>query len=126
MNGPDIAQGVGGAPRRRRAITAAAAGAGLAGAAYWSFMSPYGQTLGAFPYRARGLAGDKVVALTFDDGPNEPYTSQIAAMIADRGVAATFFQVGRCVQRHPEVTRALVLAGHVIGNHSFSHRFTRC
>lgn len=91
-------------------------------------MSPYSQALGAFPYRARATetAGAKTVALTFDDGPNEPYTSQIAALLEDRAIAATFFQVGRCVQRYPDVARALLLAGHVIGNHSYSHSFGRC
>lgn len=117
-----------GTSRRSRAFRVAAAGAGLAGAAYWTLMSPYSQTLGAFPYRANGegTEDEKTVALTFDDGPNEPYTSQIAALLADRGIAATFFQVGRCIQRHPDVTRTLVNAGHVIGNHSYSHSFTHC
>ena len=64
-----------------------------------------------------------MVALTFDDGPNEPYTSQIADILAATGIRGTFFQVGVCVQRHPETTRRLYEAGHVIGNHSFRHRF---
>lgn len=119
---------VSGALRRGRSLGVAATGAGLAGAAYWTLMSPYSQALGAFPYRAHAGRTDETetVALTFDDGPNEPYTSQIAALLEDRAIAATFFQVGRCVQRHPEVTRALEGAGHVIGNHSYSHSFGRC
>jgi peptidoglycan/xylan/chitin deacetylase (PgdA/CDA1 family) len=87
-------------------------------------MSPYSQALGTFPYRGTGPA--KVVALTFDDGPNEPYTSQIADFLGERQIKATFFQVGRAVLRHPEVTRRLVADGHVIGNHSFTHEFTNC
>lgn len=125
MSAPDPPGGVGGSHRCRTVLGAVAAG--LAGAAYWTLMSPYAQTLGAFPYRATGrVTGDNTVALTFDDGPNEPYTSQIAALLAERAIPATFFQVGRCVQRHPDVTRALVLAGHVIGNHSYTHSFSRC
>ena len=85
-------------------------------------MSSYSQALGPFPYR--GSPGRKVVALTFDDGPNEPYTSQLADFLGDRGVRATFFQVGRAVLRHPEVTRRLIRDGHVVGNHGYSHEFT--
>ncbi len=88
---------------------------------YWFFLSPYSQAFG--PYVWRGPDGERVVALTFDDGPNEPYTSQIAEILRSRGVRATFFQVGWCVERSPETTAALAADGHVIGNHSLSHRF---
>lgn len=92
--------------------------------AYWLTMSSYSQLLGRFPYRAR--TRDKIVALTFDDGPNPPYTEQIAQILQARGISATFFQVGRSVERYPATTAALVAAGHVVGNHSYSHRFGRC
>ncbi len=97
---------------------------GLTAAAYWSTMSPFSQLLGSYPFR--GSTTEKTVALTFDDGPNEPYTSVIADVLARERVRATFFQVGICVLRHPEVTARLVSDGHVVGNHSYSHRFTRC
>jgi peptidoglycan/xylan/chitin deacetylase (PgdA/CDA1 family) len=91
-------------------------------------MSPYSQSVGNFPYRLATEHDPRIksVALSFDDGPNEPYTSQIAEYLDERGIKATFFQVGTCVLRHPETARALLAAGHVIGNHSFSHRFSRC
>jgi peptidoglycan/xylan/chitin deacetylase (PgdA/CDA1 family) len=108
----------GGAP-----LALGAAAAGL-GAGYWAFMSSYAQLLGEFPYRAD--VDRPVVALTFDDGPNEPYTSQIAELLDREAVRATFFQVGRAVRTHPEVTVRLARAGHVIGHHSDSHQFTRC
>ena len=98
------------------AITAAA---GL-GWGYRRRMSETSQAAGDFPYR--GPADHRVIALTFDDGPNDPYTGALAEVLADRGVRATFFQVGRCVQRHPRRTRELASAGHLIGNHSFRHR----
>jgi len=111
-------------PRASRRIAGLAAGAAAtAGAAYWLMMSPYSQTLGPFPYR--GPAGRRLVALTFDDGPNEPYTSQLADYLDREGISATFFQVGRAVQRYPEVTTRLVSAGHVIGFHGHTHDFTR-
>jgi peptidoglycan-N-acetylglucosamine deacetylase len=108
----------------RVAAAGAAAGASAAGAGYWFCMSPYSQALGTFPYRGQGK--DRVVALTFDDGPNEPYTSEIADFLAERQIRATFFQVGRAVLRYQEVSRRLLADGHVIGNHSFTHEFTNC
>ena len=105
------------------------------GSAYRLLLSSFSQALGPFPYRSRrlGAAEDQVshrspkcIALTFDDGPNEPYTSQIADVLVSYGVRGTFFQVGRCVQRYPEVTARLARDGHVVGNHSHSHRLTRC
>jgi peptidoglycan/xylan/chitin deacetylase (PgdA/CDA1 family) len=98
---------------------------GLAAAAlvlYWVFLAPSAQVFGRYPYRSAGT--DRVVALTFDDGPNEPYTSQIAGYLGSQGIRGTFFQVGVCVERHPETTDRLVAAGHVVGNHSLTHRFT--
>ncbi len=98
-----------------------AAGA-AASAGYWLCMSPYSQVLGAFPYRGRG--DEKVVALTFDDGPNGPFTPELADFLGERSILATFFQVGRAVLRQPEITARLASEGHVIGNHGFTHEFT--
>ncbi len=97
---------------------------GLLAASYWIFMSPYSQLLGPFPYRRR--TSEPVVALTFDDGPNEPYTSQIADLLAKAGVRATFFAVGACVERHPETARRILQDGHVLGSHGYSHDVRRC
>jgi peptidoglycan-N-acetylglucosamine deacetylase len=94
--------------------------AALAGA-YWLCMSPWSQVLGRFTCRV--AAKDRVIALSFDDGPNEPYTSLIADYLREQQVTATFFQVGSCVARHPEVARRLAADGHVIANHSMTHRF---
>jgi peptidoglycan/xylan/chitin deacetylase (PgdA/CDA1 family) len=107
---------------KRPGLIAAGATAAAAGAGYWLCMSSYSQAFGPFPYR--GAPSSKVVALTFDDGPNEPYTSQIADFLGERDIRATFFQVGRAVLRHPAVTRRLVSEGHVVGNHGYTHEFT--
>jgi peptidoglycan-N-acetylglucosamine deacetylase len=88
----------------------------------WLFLAPSAQVFGRYPFRHR--REERVVALTFDDGPNEPYTSEIADFLDRRGIRATFFQVGVCVQRHPATTDRLLAAGHVVGNHSLTHRFT--
>ena len=65
--------------------------------------------------------GDRTVAFTFDDGPNPLYTSRVLDILGARGVRATFFMIGRLAQQHPDLVRAVVAAGHEIGNHSWSH-----
>lgn len=70
----------------------------------------------------RGLATDeRVVSLTFDDGPSPVYTAQILDVLARHGVKATFFVTGRHVEKYPEIARRIVAEGHDIGNHSYSH-----
>jgi peptidoglycan/xylan/chitin deacetylase (PgdA/CDA1 family) len=61
------------------------------------------------------------VALTFDDGPHPTYTDAVLDMLADAGVRATFFLVGRDVERHPQVARRIVAEGHAVGGHSYDH-----
>ncbi len=86
------------------------------------FMAPYSQIFGRYPFRGR--TAQPLVALTFDDGPNEPYTSAILDYLDTVKVRATFFHVGQCAQRHPETVKRIAASGHVIGNHSLSHRFS--
>lgn len=62
----------------------------------------------------------KVVALTYDDGPNPPDTQALLALLAQRDVRATFFLKGRNVEAFPALA-ATVAAGHEIANHSYHH-----
>jgi peptidoglycan-N-acetylglucosamine deacetylase len=64
---------------------------------------------------------EKIVALTFDDGPNEPYTSQVLAILQREHVHATFFLIGENVRRFPDAAARIAEAGHVIGNHTDTH-----
>ncbi|MCX6992105.1 MAG: polysaccharide deacetylase family protein [Kiritimatiellaeota bacterium] len=64
---------------------------------------------------------EKAVALTFDDGPNEPFTSQILEALEEVGAKATFFLIGTNVVYDPESARRIVKAGHTVGIHSFDH-----
>jgi len=75
----------------------------------------FGKTL------VRGPKDRRVVALTYDDGPNPPYTNQILAVLRAEHVKATFFVVGRAVQAYPRVVRAEVEDGNAIGNHTWRH-----
>lgn len=63
----------------------------------------------------------KLVALTFDDGPSADVTPKILATLAERDVHATFFPVGKLIERQPQLPAQVVAAGHEIGNHSWSH-----
>jgi peptidoglycan/xylan/chitin deacetylase (PgdA/CDA1 family) len=66
------------------------------------------------------------IALTFDDGPNEPYTSHVLSILEQYRIKATFFIIGQNAQRHPETCRQIVTAGNVIGNHSYHHHKSLC
>ncbi len=66
------------------------------------------------------------IALTFDDGPNEPYTSQVLKILEQYRIKATFFLIGQNALRHPETCRRIVAAGNAIGNHSHGHRKSLC
>lgn len=72
---------------------------------------------------ARAKTNDKVIALTFDDGPSEPTTNQVLSILKAGDVKATFFVVGDNVERHPDIARQIVADGNLIANHSDSHSF---
>lgn len=63
----------------------------------------------------------KIVALTFDDGPTAGGTDQILAILAEQGIKATFFVIGAELERNLDQGRKIVAAGHELGNHSYSH-----
>jgi len=64
---------------------------------------------------------EKVLYLTFDDGPTPQITSNILQCLSDYDVKATFFCVGRNVEKHPELFQKILKNGHQVGNHTFSH-----
>ena len=61
------------------------------------------------------------LALTFDDGPNPACTPRLLDILASHDVRATFFLVGRYAEAEPDLVRRIHAAGHLIGNHSWSH-----
>lgn len=87
----------------------------------YAVFNPHTQLAGPQPYNI--TTSRKVVALTFDDGPNGEFTLAIADEIEKYGGRATFFQVGQNVVRQPEITKQLHTRGHLIGNHSFNHAY---
>jgi peptidoglycan-N-acetylglucosamine deacetylase len=94
----------------------------LALAGFWAYEvseNPSNQLFGKTI--VSGPADERVVALTFDDGPNPPYTSAILDVLEREHVHATFFVVGRAVAAYPAVVRRAVRDGDAIGNHTWSH-----
>lgn len=87
-------------------------------------MAPSGQWYGrTFTGRsgAGSSLGSKQLALTYDDGPNDPHTLQLLEVLARHSVRATFFLIGRYARERPDLAREIASAGHVIGNHTFTH-----
>jgi peptidoglycan/xylan/chitin deacetylase (PgdA/CDA1 family) len=84
--------------------------------AVWPQSQLYGRIV------TRGPGDQRLVALTFDDGPNDPATSRILDVLAEKGVKATFFVVGENARVFPDTVRRTVAEGHAVGNHSYQHR----
>ena len=80
------------------------------------------QWFGRFPYQIR--TKEKLLALSFDDGPNPPYTDELLNVLRNHGVKATFFVVGKNLEKFPQLGRTMVNDGHCIGNHTYSHEFS--
>jgi peptidoglycan/xylan/chitin deacetylase (PgdA/CDA1 family) len=100
-----------------RSIRALLLGAAVLGQSTWAAAPPARPGL---DISARVLTSQRVVALTFDDGPS-PYTAQILAILHAFRAHATFFAIGRQVIQDPAMVRAEVSAGDEVGNHTYSH-----
>ncbi len=71
---------------------------------------------------ARAGEGEKLVALTFDDGPSGRFTRRLLEGLAERDVQATFFLCGYRLEQYPKLAREIVAAGHEVGVHGYSHK----
>ena len=70
---------------------------------------------------SHGPRDSDLVAISFDDGPNPPYTLQIRDILDSYGVKGTFFTTGKALDARPDVARALMEDGHLLANHSYHH-----
>jgi len=100
------------------AWVAGAAGLAAAGIASYGAIAPESELFGTTLHR---LADRKQLALTFDDGPNDPHTLHLLDALAKHNVKATFFLIGKHVAAKPEIARRIAAAGHTIGNHTQTH-----
>ena len=73
--------------------------------------------------KVNAIASRYPIALTFDDGPWQTSTSQVLDILNKNKVKATFFMVGRQVQKYPQLVKQVVSEGHAIGNHTWNHQY---
>lgn len=64
---------------------------------------------------------EKIIAISFDDGPLPAYTPRVLEILKEQKVPAAFFCIGKHIQLHPQLALQIIADGHIIGNHSFSH-----
>jgi len=91
------------------------------GASAWlgyAAMSPRSQLFGETFFRG---PNPKQLALTYDDGPNDPHTLRLLDVLAKHEIHATFFLIGKFVRQRPDIVRRISAAGHAFGNHTFTH-----
>jgi peptidoglycan/xylan/chitin deacetylase (PgdA/CDA1 family) len=91
-----------------------------AGAMTYAVRSPRSSLLAPSVYRGR--TSRKSIAITFDDGPSES-TARVLDLLERYDARATFFQCGANARRLPSVARSVAVAGHELGNHTYSHPF---
>jgi peptidoglycan/xylan/chitin deacetylase (PgdA/CDA1 family) len=100
------------------ALAAVVSAAAAVSAGYQS-MAPTAQWYGK---TFTGLApASRQLALTYDDGPNDPYTLRLLEVLAKHNIHATFFLIGRYIRQQPQIAREIIQAGHIVGNHTFTH-----
>jgi len=99
-------------------LAATAAAIAIAGTGAYASLSAGSQLFGRTLVASRD---PNEIALTFDDGPNDPYTGQLLEILNQHKIRATFFVIGRFVRQRPDIVRAVQAAGHLIGNHSMTH-----
>lgn len=109
-------------PRRlRRAMVGVAVGGALALVVWTGCNDPQLSWFG--PVTFHGPRDRPQVAITFDDGPNDPASLELARILDERGTEGTFFLVGKAVEERPDIARQLVEDGHLVGNHSYHHDY---
>ncbi len=79
------------------------------------------QFQGTTIYQAKLNSNEKVISLTFDDGPGPKNTAQVLEILKKNHIKATFFMVGEMVQTYPKIAKQVADDGHVIGNHTWHH-----
>lgn len=94
---------------------------GIIGAAFLTTNAVWPSSLLYGKVCYQGSSSEKLVALTFDDGPNPPYTTQILDILDKYDIEATFFLIGKNVEMYPELAREIVERGHQVGNHTYIH-----
>lgn len=84
----------------------------------WGFQ---GETVSLPVSSPEDYSDQKLVALTFDDGPHPVYTERLLDGLKERNVKATFFLIGKSADKYPDLVKRMAEEGHLIGNHTMDH-----
>lgn len=95
--------------------------AGALGYSIYSMINPGSSFYGKVYARREVQSSSSQVALTFDDGPTDPWTGQILDRLGELGVRATFFVIGQNVRKFPRLIERMHAEGHIVANHSYDH-----
>ncbi|MDC6387641.1 polysaccharide deacetylase family protein [Maribacter sp. PR1] len=92
----------------------------------WFLLTLFGSFFVRWNYHLVSLHSNKSttkneVAITFDDGPNSQYTPMALELLKKYDARATFFCIGKHIEKHPELFKQIIREGHTVGNHTFSH-----
>jgi peptidoglycan/xylan/chitin deacetylase (PgdA/CDA1 family) len=93
----------------------------VAAALLLTFVTACGAGAAKAEHLSFGCRDGRRVALTFDDGPNPPYTEQILGILQSRNAVATFFDEGQAAEAHPDVVERELALGMAVGSHSYAH-----
>ena len=69
------------------------------------------------------ITTEKVIAISFDDGPSAEYTPTILSILKEQNIEATFFCIGNRIKGNEKIVHHTISEGHIIGNHSYTHHF---
>jgi peptidoglycan-N-acetylglucosamine deacetylase len=95
---------------------------GLAAATGWTTYNALAPKAQGFGRTFIGTPGTgRLLALTYDDGPNTAWTPTLLELLAKHDVKATFFTIGKYARQQPALLREVAAAGHPIGSHTFTH-----
>jgi len=93
---------------------------------FWFLTTLCGSFFIRWDYHLKSLHANKNinqnwVSITFDDGPNSDFTPKVLQLLKQFSVKATFFCVGKQVEKHPEILKQIISEGHSVGNHTYTH-----
>lgn len=92
----------------------------------WFLITLCGSFLIRWDYHFKSIHSNKNniendIAITFDDGPHPEFTPKILSLLENHNAKATFFCIGKHIEEHPALFKAIIKAGHTVGNHTYSH-----
>ncbi len=91
----------------------------------WIGINAFGSSRISSNYHVKAFCNNpketqKKIALTFDDGPSE-FTLEVLELLKKQNAKATFFCIGKNIEKHPEIVKQIIAEGHLVGNHSYNH-----